>query len=182
MKTIDDILAGEQHFEKYAYSGIYFLISKNNIVYIGSSINVGARLFSHRSDKRKRFTGFSIIKYEDLTKMRLDEIKYIQKFKPKYNFYYNPDSYNHKRILFSKYLQIKNLSKWIKENNLRYDKVNAFFRDEKVNPDIIKRIELALYPNGIPSQLYKFDHNRKFTLQDFINNDRKHKNNSIDNE
>lgn len=175
MKTKEEIIAGEQGFEKYEYSGIYFLIFKKEVIYVGSSLKVGTRLFAHRSDKRKKFSGFHIIKYDDLTQMRLDEVRYIQTLKPKYNFYYNPDSSNYRRILYSKYIKIKNVFDWVKDHNLSYDKVNAFFRDEKVEESLIKKIENALYPNGVPSRLFKFNHNKSFTKEHFLKNDRKHK-------
>lgn len=175
MKTLEEIVSGEQHFEKYEYAGIYFLIFKKEVIYVGSSLKVGTRLFAHRSDKRKKFSGFHIIKYDDIRQMRLDEIRYIQTLKPKYNFYYNPDSSNYRRILYSKYIKIKNVFNWVKEHNLSYDKVNAFFRDEKVEEEIIKNIEKALYPKGVPSRLIKFNHNKVFTIDEFLNNDQKYK-------
>lgn len=167
MKEINEILESAQRFEDYEYAGIYFLVFKGEVVYVGSSVNLGTRLFAHRKDTRKKFHTFTIIRYDDIQQMRVDEVTYIQKLKPKYNFYYNPDSSDYKRILYSKYLKIKNVYFWLKENNLDRDKVNAFFRNEKVNAETIKNIECALYPKGIPLRLIKFNHNKQFKKEDF---------------
>jgi len=66
--------------------GVYFLINKNKIVYIGRSHNILSRLFIHLKNPNKIFTHYHIIKNNFKTENSLWlESEYIMKFKPKYN-------------------------------------------------------------------------------------------------
>jgi hypothetical protein len=68
--------------------GIYFLISDDEIVYIGQSINVISRVASHKKDKE--FDSFS---YVEVPKdgLSLFEAAYIDAYKPKLNERFYPD-------------------------------------------------------------------------------------------
>ena len=65
-------------------TGIYFLLRKDKVVYVGKSINIIARVFKHNY----KFDSFSYIECaaDDLD---LYEVAYISKFKPRYNCYHN---------------------------------------------------------------------------------------------
>jgi excisionase family DNA binding protein len=62
--------------------GIYFLINENDVVYIGQSVNIHSRIAQHKNSKT--FDKFSYIECEKSELSHL-EVKYIKKFKPKYN-------------------------------------------------------------------------------------------------
>ena len=64
--------------------GVYFLMLDHEIVYVGQTTDVFARLHRHQRDKSKAFNSFSFIqcKPEDLDEL---EAKYIDAFLPVYN-------------------------------------------------------------------------------------------------
>lgn len=62
--------------------GIYFLINQNDVVYIGQSVNIHSRIAQHKNNKK--FDKFSYIECGKPELSHL-EVKYIKKFKPKYN-------------------------------------------------------------------------------------------------
>jgi excinuclease UvrABC nuclease subunit len=67
---------------------IYFLLSGNEIVYIGKSMCGFARIYKHVTDKTKSFTHYYYhsVPEEYIT---LLEKQYIKKFLPKYNIVHN---------------------------------------------------------------------------------------------
>jgi hypothetical protein len=67
--------------------GVYFLILKNKIIYVGSSINIDSSVNNHLK-KRIPFDSFSFIKSDD---HQLLKIKYIIKFNPPYNSFVKLD-------------------------------------------------------------------------------------------
>lgn len=71
------------------WCGVYFLIHRNQIVYVGMSTNVGARLREHRRDKTKDFDEFSFMPCPIDEAARM-EVFYIEKLNPKYNVKDNP--------------------------------------------------------------------------------------------
>lgn len=79
--------------------GVYFLIDKNDeIVYVGSGVDVLARLQAHRKDNSKIFNRHFII---ELTGSEIErrleiEMNYTKEFMPKYNKRNNP---RYKRVL-----------------------------------------------------------------------------------
>lgn len=75
------------------FGGIYFLLSKNNIIkYIGmSEWNVYSRVLQHDLDKFR----VKIIKVKDRKKIRWYERRLIQLFKPIYNRQYLPKKNNY---------------------------------------------------------------------------------------
>lgn len=71
--------------------GVYFLIDKNDeIVYVGSGMDVLTRIEAHKKDNSKIFNRHFIIELpEDNRQDRYAlEKSYVQEFKPKYNKYY----------------------------------------------------------------------------------------------
>jgi len=64
--------------------GIYFLLNKTEIVYIGQSKHILNRIFAHYKDPNKIFNKYF---YVEVDKDKLDktEAEYIIKFTPKYN-------------------------------------------------------------------------------------------------
>lgn len=60
--------------------GVYFLFDDDELIYIGSSINVHLRVAQHT----KTFTSYSFIKMP-IKKARKLEKMYIKHYKPKYN-------------------------------------------------------------------------------------------------
>jgi hypothetical protein len=64
--------------------GIYFLFSDDELVYIGKSLSIYARIGNHCADVEKQFNRVSIFlcSIEELDDL---ECKYILKYKPKYN-------------------------------------------------------------------------------------------------
>ena len=62
--------------------GIYFLFDKNELVYIGQSINCLSRIAEH--ENCKKFDSYYILKCE---REQLSEIEavYIERYKPRYN-------------------------------------------------------------------------------------------------
>lgn len=63
--------------------GIYFLVNKDEVIYVGKSINIVIRILSHyRSPKI-----FTSIKYLECNEKDLDKLEthYIVALKPKYN-------------------------------------------------------------------------------------------------
>lgn len=75
------------------YKFIYCLISNNEVVYIGKTINIQSRISTHKKDKTKDFDSFSIVtklpnEISDSELLKLEE-KYIKLLKPKYNIVHN---------------------------------------------------------------------------------------------
>ena len=66
-------------------SGVYFLVARNKIVYVGQSTNVFARVASHINENKKQFDSCSFIKCNPRTLNVLESL-YIHTLKPKYNF------------------------------------------------------------------------------------------------
>lgn len=65
---------------------IYFLISNNEIVYVGRSINIASRLYTHINEKSKDFDSISLVDVGGFDQLVRYEWPYIAKFMPKYNF------------------------------------------------------------------------------------------------
>lgn len=64
--------------------GVYFLLRKERIVYVGQSTNVYARLGCHASTGGKEFDAQHVIECE-LGELNWLEALYIVKFRPEYN-------------------------------------------------------------------------------------------------
>lgn len=84
-------------------SGIYFLIYKGELIYIGSSDDIQKRFKTHRKYSFFKFDAFTIypLPYRSSGIIRT-EMELIKKFKPKYNCQYNPDfEAGEKRVWFT---------------------------------------------------------------------------------
>lgn len=151
MMTENEILNNKIEFEKYNFQGVYFLINKNKIIYIGSSISVGTRLYMHRKNKRIKFDSWYYIKFPCLVDLRFYEAKYIYELRPRYNIEFNPDYENIRMILFAKfryeYLSISNLSNEIGLSITTL--TNIFDLKKEVKDYHVKRLIEFLYPNGL---------------------------------
>jgi predicted GIY-YIG superfamily endonuclease len=79
-----DIIKKKKKLPKFK-SGIYFLIYKNEIVYVGQTLNEESRIFNHLKQGNKKFDSYSFIKIKDKHKRDLIEALYIYTKKPKYN-------------------------------------------------------------------------------------------------
>ncbi|MBC8485860.1 MAG: hypothetical protein ISS80_04270 [Candidatus Cloacimonetes bacterium] len=121
----------EKDMEKYIYQsesilnkskkiwqeiqGIYFLIEKNDIVYVGQSSEIIHRISNHAKDGNYNFDEFSYIK---CPKEFLDNLEayYIYTFKPKFNSVLPKNKYfksiNQMKEVFN--LPVKVLRLWIK--------------------------------------------------------------------
>jgi len=73
-------------------SGIYFLIDKGIIVYVGESGNATTRVYTHKKNRLIEFSSYYILLLKGSSKAeRLAiEIKYIELYNPKYNRKDNP--------------------------------------------------------------------------------------------
>lgn len=85
----EQILAGAVS-KSVLTSGIYFLLSEGQIVYVGQSINSAVRVYEHVRKKVIKFDSYFTLpcKRSDLTPL---ESRYIQKFRPKFNKTYRWD-------------------------------------------------------------------------------------------
>jgi len=83
----NDILENKTSIEEIApKSAIYFLFNNDEIVYIGKSSDVIARIKNHLKDTTKKFTHYSIIGTSlETIEQTLIENELIMIFKPKYN-------------------------------------------------------------------------------------------------
>lgn len=63
--------------------GLYFLLSKKKVVYIGVTKNLISRLIAHKSDGKK-FDSFRLIECPIRVAIE-NEKRWIVKFRPKYN-------------------------------------------------------------------------------------------------
>lgn len=66
--------------------GVYFLYDKNKeLVYIGESGNVYVRLLEHIIQDEKEISYFKCVSLKNQTFMQVLEVKFINRFTPKYN-------------------------------------------------------------------------------------------------
>lgn len=94
---------------------IYALIKDQEVVYIGQSSNVMARLGSHIQERVKDFDSYAIVckaTHEDVDAI---ERKYIEDLKPKYNIVHNKND--------SSYVRRKQLTANSRQNSKRPDYV-----------------------------------------------------------
>lgn len=85
--------------DDYLHCGVYFLIQKGSIVYVGQSIKVAARVSIHCSNFE--FDSISVIK-TDKSDLLPVESHYIKKFKPLYNRSQNTECKEPKALKASK--------------------------------------------------------------------------------
>ncbi len=64
--------------------GIYFLINRKKIVYVGQSLAVYARIHTHMREKLKTFDSIAVLRCQQHELTRFETF-YINKFRPLYN-------------------------------------------------------------------------------------------------
>ena len=64
------------------FAGVYFLIKQNEIIYVGSAIQIGSRLLAHRDKGVIPFDSFNFVKYDDFQEMRKEEKRIIATLMP----------------------------------------------------------------------------------------------------
>ena len=65
--------------------GVYFLFDKNELVYIGKSINIENRIKQHIHDKEKKFCNVMLVEFNNISDIHTYEKIFIQKLQPKLN-------------------------------------------------------------------------------------------------
>lgn len=88
-----------------AISGVYFLISKEQIVYVGTSCDIMERIKAHQKKPRLHFDSYSYIEIKDTKERKEKEIEYIKTLRPLFNFADNPDYEEGKKELLLLYLR-----------------------------------------------------------------------------
>lgn len=91
-----DILENRIWISGGVFPGIYYLINAEEIVYVGKSLNVYARIGAHLAEGSKVFDSFS---YQLVPAEKLDEVE-IQEIlwhKPRYNAHF-PKNPRYKRL------------------------------------------------------------------------------------
>ena len=83
MESVENIILMSREYSWY--SGIYFLLNDDEIVYVGISEDVYTRIAKHRKEGKKKFNRVTVFQVED-EKLRSDlEVEYIVHLAPKYN-------------------------------------------------------------------------------------------------
>ena len=93
MNIKEHIVSNSIKLKQDVICGVYFLICKGNIVYVGSSKDVMTRITNHRKNMfstGKFFDSYYIMRsnHKDIRQL---EPKYIKMFKPKYNIVHKND-------------------------------------------------------------------------------------------
>ena len=75
---------------------IYCLICDDEVVYVGKTISIQSRIFTHKKEGLKKFDSFSIVaqlpnEISDSELLKIEE-KYIKLLKPKYNIVHNENT------------------------------------------------------------------------------------------
>lgn len=83
----EDIIKRRRYIKQQSY-GVYFLFSKDKIVYVGKTTVGEKRVFAHTKDKV--FDSYSFIPCSRSVVTKLENI-YIKKFSPHYNISGNPN-------------------------------------------------------------------------------------------
>ena len=81
---VADILQGSKPVTDLAHPCIYFLIKDWQIVYVGQSVSIYARLQNHRTDKTKDWDRFAIIP-APIDMLDELELAYYEQFLPSQN-------------------------------------------------------------------------------------------------
>lgn len=67
--------------------GIYFLVHKGEVVYVGQSQNIYARIQAHKTENKKKFDRIFVSVVKDpFIDLSVIEKHFILKLKPKYNY------------------------------------------------------------------------------------------------
>ena len=85
----NQIVKNSKDVETFIGGGIYFLINKKQVVYVGISDQFVTRLKQHISENLKTFSHISTISLDDRTEMVRVEKRYIKKLRPLHNVMHN---------------------------------------------------------------------------------------------
>ncbi|MEG0848459.1 MAG: hypothetical protein RSE50_00750 [Myroides sp.] len=88
--SLEEIIKNSIPSVREVFSGVYFLIFENEIQYIGSGMDVLARIQMHKKLKKFRFKKMFILRCDEEVRLSL-EAYYIKKFKPEQNMIHNPN-------------------------------------------------------------------------------------------
>ena len=91
--TKEEIISLSVPTRREVISGVYFLINKTEIAYVGSAFDILSRIQMHKKAKKINFNKMFIIRCDPKDKrQRLSiERSYIERFKPVNNISLNPD-------------------------------------------------------------------------------------------
>ena len=87
----EEIIAGMKEIDWETFCGIYFLINEGEVVYVGQSVNVMARVAAHKIEGKKKFTHYYFYK-ADVTNLNECEAMEIVRYNPLYNGNLPPNS------------------------------------------------------------------------------------------
>ena len=115
-----------QKYEAKRIKGVYFLFQDDEIVYVGQSVDIHARISVHMSDENKEFDSFSFIEFSD-DNLDIHEGDYIMEYRPFLN------STMPKGARWKSQAQLKSVLKtgahaikrWAKANRIRTE--NGFY-------------------------------------------------------
>jgi hypothetical protein len=146
----DEIIKNKIKINKEIYKGVYFLISKNKIVYVGNSKNILARISAHINKNKILFDSYYFIeKAENSIEL---ESRYILKFLPKNNTMIASNKILINKLeLISLNLFRNILRKYIKENNLNH---HAIPFTKLLNIKLKERNNKKLYKDSLKSLCY----------------------------
>lgn len=71
-------------------SGVYFLVFRDEVVYVGQAVDIFARIRMHRTNRSLIFYKYFYIEYNEKDLRDELERKYIEMLCPKYNIDFNP--------------------------------------------------------------------------------------------
>jgi hypothetical protein len=152
MKLLDEeeIIKNKINIDKNIYKGVYFLINKNKIVYVGNSKNILARIAVHLNKNKILFDSYYFIeKSQDSVEL---ESRYILKFLPKNNTMIASNKILINKLeLISLNLFRKILRNYIKENNLN---CHAIPFTKLLNTKLKSNKSKKLYKNSLKSVYY----------------------------
>ena len=129
LNSLKNIILSKKKFFEPRIKGIYFLISKNEIVYVGQSCEILSRVETHRKQNKKIFDSFSYFEY-DFDNLDNIEAYFIFKLKPKYNVTI-PENDTYKTLH-----QIKNILNISKPTLTRFMKSNKIKHEDQIFYDI----------------------------------------------
>ena len=113
---IDELVI--RYLPSRGHSGIYFLISQKEIVYVGQSVNIHKRVSDHFSGCKIEFDSYSFI-FVPVAELNRVEKFYIQKFMPAYNVSDNPLDWSKRKPKYEKEIPPEVLRYYATKNTIR---------------------------------------------------------------
>lgn len=126
-------------YKKPKINGLYFLIYKTKIVYIGSGNDVHKRISAHKQTRVLRFNRYYIKELHEKGQELFNiEAKYIAHYRPIYNKTSNPDYHNNSKLIWFTYIsQEKSVADIANEINERFQTVNNIIQGNRNKKDEI---------------------------------------------